>query len=343
MMQQIEPIQGIAYIQEERMLFVRTNGILETMAKIPLILAGLIMISIVIPIQSSFASTRSLELTIYQDGTTHVSSQIDVDPLDPDYELNLYGPDIDNLVVTGENGLLLSAKINGTDVTIDTFDSSKISIEYDIHDLVSKEGRIWTFSLDSDIDYTVLMPKNTVIVGMTNLPINMETINEQNKIHLPQGISEINYVFSTPTSVDNPKENNTTQSIDDNVFLIGGLIAIVAGVSVIFMKKRKSHEKLPEQPLVIKNLESENIEQKISVIESVDKVPDLREDDKALVKFISENGGQALESELRKKFLQPRTTMWRAVKRLERLGLVEIEKRDLQNLVKLKKEWENEK
>ena len=70
--------------------------------------------------------------------------------------------------------------------------------------------------------------------------------------------------------------------------------------------------------------------------------PLLREDDKEIIKFISENGGQALESELRKKFLQPRTTMWRAVKRLERQGIIEITKKDLHNLVKLKEEMEEE-
>jgi len=39
---------------------------------------------------------------------------------------------------------------------------------------------------------------------------------------------------------------------------------------------------------------------------------------------------------------QPRTTMWRAVKRLERHGIVEIEKKELQNLVKLKKKLEED-
>ena len=68
----------------------------------------------------------------------------------------------------------------------------------------------------------------------------------------------------------------------------------------------------------------------------------MRDDDKDIVKFISENGGQVLESDLRKKFLQPRTTMWRAVKRLERLGVVEIVKKDLQNLVILKENLEEE-
>ena len=35
---------------------------------------------------------------------------------------------------------------------------------------------------------------------------------------------------------------------------------------------------------------------------------EMREDDKEIVKFIAKSGGEALESELRKKFLQPRTT-----------------------------------
>jgi uncharacterized membrane protein len=34
--------------------------------------------------------------------------------------------------------------------------------------------------------------------------------------------------------------------------------------------------------------------------------------------------------------------MWRAVKRLERQGIIEITKKDLQNLVKLTKELEEE-
>jgi uncharacterized membrane protein len=65
--------------------------------------------------------------------------------------------------------------------------------------------------------------------------------------------------------------------------------------------------------------------------------PDLRQDDKDIVAFISEKGGQVFESELRKKFLMPRTTMWRAVKRLEREDIVETQKVDQQNLIKLRK------
>ena len=63
---------------------------------------------------------------------------------------------------------------------------------------------------------------------------------------------------------------------------------------------------------------------------------EMRDDDKQLVSYLEKNGGQAFERDLRKKFLLPRTTMWRAVKRLERQGVIEIQKKDFQNLVRLK-------
>ena len=74
----------------------------------------------------------------------------------------------------------------------------------------------------------------------------------------------------------------------------------------------------------------------------------LRDDDKDIVRFISESGGVVLESDLRKKFMEPKTTMWRAVKRLERSGIITTTKKDMQNQVRLvshvkQKETEKEK
>ena len=80
------------------------------------------------PIQSSFGSSRTLDLTLYPDGSTHISGQIDVDPLEPDFEMNLFGPSIDNFVATGENGFLLSSEIFEDKVTIDTFGSSSLQL-----------------------------------------------------------------------------------------------------------------------------------------------------------------------------------------------------------------------
>jgi len=341
---EIVPVHGKKSIREDGMLFVRTDGILETMVKAPLILAGLIIVAVVMPLQTSFSSTRTLELIIYSDGSTHVSTQIDVDPLEPDFELDLFGKSIDNFVAVGDAGFLLSEEIIEDKAMIDTFGSSNIIIDYDIHDLISKEGRVWTFSFDSPSDYTVLMPKNSVIVGISGLPNNMEIVDEQTKLDLTSGLSEINYIFGAPINTTTSKPTISDESLFNyvNVVVIVGTI-IAAVIGGVLMLKRKQQKSLPSI------IQTESVSEKQIETKSIDTEtifsfrPEMREDDKEIVKFISNNGGQALESELRKKFLQPRTTMWRAVKRLERLGVIEIDKKDLQNLVKLKKDLEEEK
>ena len=339
---EIVPVHRKESIREDGMLFVRTDGILEIMVKAPLIFAGLIIVTVLIPLQTSFSSTRTLELIIYSDGSTHVSTQIDVDPLDPDFELNLFGKSIDNFVATGDTGFLLSEEIIEDKAIIYTFGSSSIIIDYNIDDLVSKEGRIWTFSFDSPSDYTLLMPKNSVIVGMSGLPNNMELIDEQTKLGLTAGLSEINYIFTPIDPTHKPTISSELSFNYVNAAIIGGSI-IAALIGIVLMLKRKQSKSLPSI------IQTESTSEKQTETKSIDTEtifnfrPEMREDDKEIVKFISDKGGQVLESELRKKFLQPRTTMWRAVKRLERLGVIEIDKKDLQNLVKLKKDLEEEK
>jgi hypothetical protein len=380
---EIVPIHRKEFLREDGMLFVRTDGILDTMTKIPLLVASMIIVAAVMPIQSSFSSPRILDLVIYPDGSTHVSSEIDVDPLVTDFELDLFGSTIDNFVVVNENGFLLTTDVLGNSALVETFGSSVITVDYDIHDLVSKQGRVWTFSLDAPSDFTLLLPKNSAIVGMTNLPINMEIINDQNQLTLSAGETEIDYLFGTipntpdptipntpdptipntpdPTIPNTPDPtipvNPTSQSDNLTYAIIGGITvaAIIGGAAIIRIKQKtvksihdqqtiQKTETIDTETIDTETIDTETIDTETIDTETIFKLkPDLREDDKEIVRFISNNGGQVLESELRKKFLQPRTTMWRAVKRLERNGVVEIEKKDLQNLVKLRKNMEEEK
>ena len=335
----IEPIQSKKSLGDEGILFVRNDSIFDTMVKVPLLVASMIIVAALLPIQSSFSSPRDLDLIIYPDGSTHVSTEIDVDPFLTDYEVNLFGNTIDNLVVIGDSGFLLDVDVIGDTALIQTFGSSVITIEYDIHDLVSKQGRLWTFSLDSPSDFTLLLPKNSAIVGMTNLPLNMEIINEQNQLTLSSGSTEIDYFFSTSTISNTTEEIVNKEDNSSNIIIVGIIsgIIVIALVSVIIVakNKQKNVKTIDEVVTIQKN--------NILDLETIFKLkPDLRQDDKELIKFIFDNNGEALESELRKNFLQPRTTMWRAVKRLEREGVIEIEKKDLQNLVKLRKNMEED-
>ena len=390
------------YTPQQRMIFVRITYTLSIMAKAPIIAVCFLLIAITSFAHNSYGTLRVLDFTIYTDGTTHVFYQTEADPLEPDVTIKLFGNTIDNFVARDENDLLLSSKIDTNSVVIETLGASKITIDYDTADLVTKNGKIWSFNIDTPFDYSILLPKNTVIVGMNTYPLNMQIVDEQSLISLPSGPAEISYVFGvlgtaqtatlaiekaqvlidqinkekieTPmasaklaeavstfdegkfssaeilaneakniatqeqqTALSNPGStpNNPLTSIGGTIVGITATIGTIAGAVVtvaLLIKRAKSAVKKTAE-LLLKDANYVPPDK-----ETIFRLkPDLRQEDKDIVTFISENGGQVFESELRKKFLLPRTTTWRAVKRLEREGIVEIDKIDQQNRIRLRK------
>src|SRR5712692_4437535 len=163
----------------EGMLFVRITYILTAMVRAPIVAACFFLLALSSFVQYALSSPKVLDFTLYADGTTHVFYQTDVDPQSPDYTLNLYGNSVDNLVVQDENGTLLSNKVNSNSAVIETLGASIIKVDYDTPDLVSKSGKTWTFHVNSLVDYSVLLPKNTIIVGMSTTPLNMQIADNQ--------------------------------------------------------------------------------------------------------------------------------------------------------------------
>jgi uncharacterized membrane protein len=384
------------------MLFVRIADILNRMLKAPLLAIGIIL-AVVLPAQHTFGQLRTLDFTIYPDGTTHISQESTADPQEPELAVTLFGGAIDNFVAQDENGVLLSFDIGENQAIIHTFGATAVSIDYDSYDLVSKKGKIWTFEIDSPADYTLIMPEDTVIVGMTNFPELVETVDNRQRLTLPLGQNEIDYFFgisgpaqSAQKAIDdvtsliaqannngikvtsaqekldlaisayegkkyddaeklalegqelarneietttNPPPNPSISWFSQNVISIATSIVAIGGAITtltLILKKTKSAVKKTIEPLLNKNNGSEPEETEMDEVET----QQMREDDKQLISFLEQNGGQAFERDLRKKFLLPRTTMWRAVKRLERQGIIEIEKKEFQNLVKLRKKPE---
>lgn len=375
----------------EAMLFVRITHILTAMLKAPLIAACLFTIALSSCVQYALSTSKVLEFTIYADGTTHVFYQGSVDPQSPDNLLGLYGNTTDNLVIRDQNGTLLSSKVGPMGVDIETLGASSVKVDYDTPDLVSKSGKTWTFQVNSQTDYSVLLPANTVIVGMSTAPSNLQVVDGQPLVSLSGGPASISYIFGvlgtsqtatlaiqkakdfvatvnseniqTPLASEKLDEANTAfnqgrfadaealandaknLAVQEQQAALTGSkppvdasmmpILVAAGAAaagttafIILRKSRAAKQSVvPQMP------------QTAYVSPDKDAIfrlkPELRQEDREIVAFISEKGGRVFESELRKKFLLPRTTTWRAVKRLEREGVVEIEKVDQQNLIKL--------
>jgi len=282
-----------------------------------------------VPLQHSFGSNRTLDFSLFPDGSTHVTYSLESDPFLPDTQVSLFGNSIENLVVEDENGFLLSAQSENNLLQVETLGSSNILINYDTYSLVSKDGKIWSFEVDSPVEINVKMPENSVIVGMSTFPIDMNVDSDRTTILLPSGSAEITYFLTVAESSQILPPEEVTQGDDNSILYVAGGAAAAAVIAAIAIKMRA-------RPKTVSSTQTASMEEPEQFnIEKVLEMPDLREDDKDIIKFIHENGGNALESDLRKKFLLPRTTMWRAVKRLERHSLIEITKKDQQNLIKL--------
>lgn len=323
------------------MLLVGNMDILSAMARIPLVVIGLVLVALSVPIQQSLGSSRTLDFTIYSDGSTHVFYELEIDPLEPEFSTKLFGTTLENLTIIDNNGFLLSYETMGDSVSIETLGASHISIDYDTQELVSKTGKIWKFSADPSFEYSLLMPNDSVIVEMNNFPISMEVENEQSRLVFPPGQTSISYYISTLASAQTTESISKDTGTDNSstMWILGGVILSAIIVAAIVIIKRKS---ATSEPSVIIQKDEEPKLQSLDP-ESIFKAKqDLREDDKEIINFISTSGGQVYESELRKKFLQPRTTMWRAVKRLERQGIIEIVKKDFQNVIKLRSTLEDD-
>jgi uncharacterized membrane protein len=72
------------------------------------------------------------------------------------------------------------------------------------------------------------------------------------------------------------------------------------------------------------------------VADVVKQKGNLKPEEREILFYISEKEGAAFEGEIRNKFILPKTSLWRLIKRLEREDLIEVTKIGGQNLIKLK-------
>ena len=66
----------------------------------------------------------------------------------------------------------------------------------------------------------------------------------------------------------------------------------------------------------------------------------VRESDRKIINLIISSGGQVFEKDIRSTLDEPRTTIWRTIKRLEDRGIIIVTKFHHQNLVKISDNFE---
>jgi uncharacterized membrane protein/plastocyanin len=125
-------------------------------------------------------------------------------------------------------------------------------------------------------------------------------------------------------------------SKSDQIVLLGAVGASASGGFAYFYRRTqgKKHEPIEVQtvPVSVPPLDLER-----AFIEK----PHLRSDDRQVLQYIVDRGGEVLLAEIRNDFGLPKSSAWRLVKRLEREELIDIIKFGNQNLIKCKQKTED--
>jgi len=265
----------------------------------------------------SLFEVESINLNVYRDGLAHVTQTLNVDELAPEVTLPLMSPSIENLIVLDENQMAVDYQIVGGNLTIYTLGAERVLVEYDTISLTKKEAEVWTLIADNPYNLTVFLPQNSTVIYLSEMPTAIDTSGTGITLSLHPGAWEISY--TVPLVPQDELGGDETPAAPIPIeYLIAAVVAVAAVVlSALFIVKRR---KGPDVDKIVK------------------ANPQLRKEDKDVLLFLAEKDGKAFEAEIRERFPDmARTSLWRLVRRLERLEIVEVKRIGLENQVQLKR------
>lgn len=284
-----------------------------------LLTAGCILALISVPVVSAELGyfVDFVELRVYRDGLVHVTQALTVNETFPAVTVNLLASMIENVIVVDENDTVLDYKIVDSNLTVFSLGAVRVVIEYDTAMLTKKEAGVWTLTLNTPYNLTVHLPEKSTIMYLNQVPTTISTEDSRPVLQLFPSRWEISYVLPvvppSPSPTPLPPPPSPPIPLE---YLIGSVLIIAVAGSFLLIRRRgppKAEKMLKEHP-------------------------ELRKEDREVIQFIAERGGKVLEAELREKFPElPRTTVWRLVKRLEKMEIVTIKKIGYQNQIELKK------
>jgi uncharacterized membrane protein len=290
-------------------------------ATIFLVVSSLVLManSVFVLGQSTF-QVQSTTLTLYRDGLAHCKQQVLLEPWTAEITLPLLSESPQNLLLLDENRTAVDYNLSGHNLTAYVLGAGSLLVEYDTMSLTTKEAEVWTLITNYSYNLTINMPLNSTVIYLSESPLAIETEDSTITMTLSPGRWEISYILPllAPDEFPDQTDDSNPPSGFPFVYFAAAVIIAIALAIVAFLLYRK--RKGPSVGKILKDN------------------PQLGKEDQDVIQFLKEKGGKAFEAELREKFPDtPRTSLWRLVRRLERLEIVEVKKVGLENQVEIKK------
>jgi len=285
---------------------------------VALLLFPLLSIPCAVAAQDDAYEPASLDLTVYRDGVTRVQYSLNVNSTWPTIDLPLFGGGFEDLMVLDEDGIVLSYSAHDSSLEVYTLGASTVNIEYYTQDLTSKQGGLWSLSIDTPIDFEVKLPEGSTVIDLTSTPIEIRTEDGGPALTMPAGTQVVTYILGVAS------EDSGQPFFFPILITIGVVVGgVIGGLGFVFRRRtaRLRWDALAKQIM--------------------GKHPDLRPDERSIINFLAVSGGAALEAHIRNALGLPKSTAWRVIKALEEKGIVVVEQLGQQNYIKLRRNSAN--
>ena len=282
--------------------------------------------SVTLAAASSPAPLETLKLTTYLDGFVQVNHHVALNQTYPAINVSFIGETHEELLIVDEQNLPLAYTETNNTATIYSLNATQVTLTYFTQDLTTKTGKYWTLTADTATSVTITLPETVSIISINTVPELIENADNQIILVMPQGTTEVTYITEHENYTQTQNQNPDTTTLIIAAILLSATLPIAA--SAIYLQKRKKTPLKPEEPT-----------SEVDTKKLFEKHKDLRQEEIQVVIFLAEKHGTAMEAELYEKLNLPRTTTWRLLKRLQKMGVIDITKSRRQNTITIKKKY----
>jgi uncharacterized membrane protein len=147
------------------------------------------------PSFSEETTPKTLFLTVYPDGFVFVDYTLLVDQTFPTQNITVFGQVLEDLLVVDKDGLPLDYSISNSTISVYSLGTDEIKLAYLTQDLNSKEGRYWTLTIVTPINTRIILPVETTIISLNQVPEMIETSDNRVELLMNASLIEVTYVI----------------------------------------------------------------------------------------------------------------------------------------------------
>ncbi|MGC9116992.1 MAG: helix-turn-helix transcriptional regulator [Conexivisphaera sp.] len=250
------------------------------------------------------AQSPLVTISIYPSGYAHVTISDQVVAFRP-VNLSLIGQPEGLTASYSNNSPVLFTLSNGSIQLIPSANGT-VYVDYYTFSIVEKNSMAWFVEFNTEYPTELVLPYNASLVYINAAPAGATVYNGSLVLDLSPGNWTVSYLLPPPyeRAPSTPPTPQRGPSTSPALVALIVLIAASAAAAVGVLRARRPRRSG-------------------------------RDPDDRIIEFLRRNGGSASEAEIRRALVLPKTTCWRAIKRLEREGKVRVEKRDKENVVYL--------